>query len=461
MRSRTDQYRRLFPNASGVSIKCRRSTARTRSLTYVFILSIAALALCAPPAAAFSENGDLYIGASFRNTTGLVHNYRMPALFGAGNGVDAVSGSSLRITAEGGSWAGSDFELHAVQSLNYSPARAQVYPGLSGESPAARRYRAVDATLDWANGRNADARLRLDRFNLRFTFGRGDLTVGRQAVSFGKAYLWNPVDVFMPFDPEQFDRDYKAGVDALRYDYQLGLFSGLTFIYAPGATAAPPGSPARDTGALRADWNGSALLARCFGNRSGWDYSLQGGKVYGGHQYGAGLVGEAGPWQIRAEAARFIAGDSPRMPFPLRGDLFDDATTAIFGIGRYYRSSLDIELEYLYNGAGEPDNFAAAYLRQYYGGTLHMGRHIIGFMAGYEFSPLVNGQVVALHSLSDQSTQLQPLVKKSLTGNSDAVFGATLNFGRRPAALPFAGISLRSEFGSYPNTYFSQYKIYF
>ena len=42
------------------------------------------------------------------------------------------------------------------------------------------------------------------------------LTIGRQAVSFGKAHFWNPLDVFLAFDPFQFDRDYKPGVDAQR-----------------------------------------------------------------------------------------------------------------------------------------------------------------------------------------------------------------------------------------------------
>ncbi len=232
----------------------------------------------------------------------------------------------------------------------------------------------------------------------------------------------------------------------------------MTFVYAPGATAALPGMPDRAPGSLRADWNGSALLARYYGSRHGWDYSIQGGKIYGGYHYGGGLVGEVGPYQLRVEASLFLADDSPALPYPLTGNLFDDSTTAVFGIGRYYKSSLDLEVEYLYNGAGDPDDYYTAYLRRAYGGSLSLGRQIIGVTATYEFSPLINGRLAALHSLSDQSAQLQPVIIRSLTDNSDAVFGATLDFGHRPAADPITGIRLRSEFGTYPNYFFSQYK---
>ena len=81
--------------------------------------------------------------------------------------------------------------------------------------------------------------------------GWGDLTAGRQAITFGKAYFWNPLDVFFPFDSSQIDREYKPGVDALRIDVPLGAFSGLNLVGAAGRTDAKAGG---SRGRLAADW---------------------------------------------------------------------------------------------------------------------------------------------------------------------------------------------------------------
>lgn len=401
------------------------------------------------------------IGASLRTVAAIEQNYHFPSFFGPGNSIDSISQTLLRVTAEGEPNDRTEYEAHLVQSLDYSTANAGQGSFAIGLSSPQSAYRAFDAALNWSQGEESSAALWLDRFNLRLSFPDADLTVGRQAVTFGKAYFWNPLDVFMPFDPSQFDRDYKPGVDALRYDLYLSDLSGITMVGALGSKLAPPGAAARGPRTFAADWYGSALLARFFTTVGGWDYSLQVGKVYGGWQLGAGAVGETGPWQVRAEVAWFSAsGNQPRSML-VTGDLLEDSLTAVVGIGRYYENTLDVEFEYFYNGTGDARDLDASFFRQQYGATRQLGRHILGAMASYEFDPLLKGQLVSLFSLSDRSSQFQPLLTRSLSDNSDVLVGATLNFGRRPEGMFSFSPDLKSEFGTYPNLYYAEYKVYY
>ncbi len=56
---------------------------------------------------------------------------------------------------------------------------------------------------------------RLDRLSVGLTGRRGVLRFGRQAVTWGNGFLFNPMDIFNPFDPTAVDKEYKTGDDML------------------------------------------------------------------------------------------------------------------------------------------------------------------------------------------------------------------------------------------------------
>ena len=60
---------------------------------------------------------------------------------------------------------------------------------------------------------------RLDRLNVSWTGARTVWRFGRQAISWGNGLLFNPVDVFNPFDPAAVDTEYKPGDDMLYGQY--------------------------------------------------------------------------------------------------------------------------------------------------------------------------------------------------------------------------------------------------
>jgi hypothetical protein len=425
-------------------------------LVCVLGLSTSALALVGDS----EENAGL--DGSVRTITGASVNYKQPFLFGDDNPSDGFSQTMLRLTVGGRPTDWFSYEVHGLQDLVFSTSGSgmSIGSGMFAGQGTATRYRALDLSWEWADDDNVQAHMWLDRFNLKFVLPFADVTVGRQAITFGKAYFWNPLDVFLAFDPTQFDRDYKSGVDALRIDIPFGDFSGINLVGVLG----------RDLSILReyksdgfADisWYASAVLARVFTTMWEWDFALQGGKVYGGYQVGGAASGELGPIAIRAEAAYLFAVDSASLPFPYTGDEVEDHLTAVVGLGHRFECTLDIEAEYIYNGSGDSDNLMAAAARMGAGGSYHMGEHLLGVMATYEILPILNGSLAWIFSFSDYSSLLQPGLSLSISDEADFIFGAIIGLGARATGAGPLDFELHSEFGTYPNFYYMEFKFYF
>jgi hypothetical protein len=392
-------------------------------------------------------------------TNAVVDNYNFEPFFGD-DATDQFSQNLLRFIAKGRPSSWINYEIHGIQSLTFSSAQTGTESPIFGQSTVDRRYRALDATWDFNEAGKTRASLFFDRLNLQLALPTGDVTVGRQAITFGKAYFWNPLDIFLPFDPRQFDRDYKAGVDALRVDIPLAAFTGINLIGVAGRELDSSGK-FTDRGTLNASWYGSAVLGRIFTTLSGWDLAVQGGKIYAGYQLGGGLVGEIGVLEARAEASYFWSQTSDPLPFPLRGALVEDNFTGVIGFGHRFVSTLTVEIEYLYNGAGDSDDLNASLLRFGTGSTLQLSEHLIGLLVSYEFLPIITGQVITLYSFDSPSSQIQPILTWSVSENTELLLGASINFGERPKTRPPGEVKLRSEFGTFPHFYFMQFKLYF
>lgn len=440
-----------------------------RLICRLFRLVVAAAIVLSVPLPAAALLGDEYgpfgLGGSIRGIGIYLDDNHCRALQKAQD--DLMYQIIARLTAAGRPADRIKYEAHLVHAYSSWSSHVLSASGTgggaaTGQLDRGRLYRVVDESWDMLTDLGGRAEMTLDRFNLRYAFDWGDLTVGRQAVTFGKAWFWNPMDVFLPFDPGQFDRDYKAGVDAVRLDVPLGMFSGLTFIAAGGREIGPDGQYADDGKIAGVDIYGSALLARGYTHYKGWDIAVQGGKVYGGYHISAGGVGEVSGVQIRAEAAQFWAYDSPVLPRPFTGDIFETQLSAVFGMGYHFKSSLDLEFEVLYNGGGEndPDGYAQALIRQSHGIIPHLSRWLAGLKFSYEITPLITGNLLLIQSVSDDSRMLQPYMNVSLSDNAELIAGAAFNFGDPPECGTATG-HLKSEFGAYPHQFFTEVKLYF
>jgi hypothetical protein len=346
------------------------------------------------------------------------------------------------------------FEGHIFGTVRYNsnPADAVI-----SDREGHGQYRMID--LVWDNGAAERHQFfsYVDRFVVRNRVGDLDLTVGRQAISFGKAYFWNPLDVFRSFGAEQVNRDYKAGVDAVRIDYELTPFSSVSIVSVFGGEVDLLGRSIDSEEDLSVDTYGSALIARYAGHFDGWDFAVQGGKIYGGLQGGAALVGEVSTVQVRAEAAYFDAIERPQgipvTPSEALRQLFTDHWQAVFGAGYRWPNSFQIDGEYFYNGAGSADNQIVGLLRTALGAARQTNTHLLGVRASYELTPIVFGSLAAIHGLSDDSGIVQPQVAWSLSDETDLLITGSVGYGRRPtaSALTFPRSLTRvpqSEFGA-------------
>ncbi len=386
------------------------------------------------------------LDGSVRTTTAATYNYDSPELFGDGNRSDGLAQGILRLTAGGWPADWFNYEVHAVQMLSLyaltrpdpdTGAEDMESGGLLGFPSGAMPYRIVPLDLPFGEegaGSDVDARLMLDRLSLKFTTSVADITVGRQAITFGKAYFWNPLDVFFAFGATQFDRDYKPGVDALVADIPIGDFSGFTLVGAMGDI---------DSDNL---YRESAILGRAYTTLVDWDVALQGGKIRGGYQLGAAASGEIWVIETRAEAAYF---------WPMQDDPVDDHLMGVLGLGHRFENSLQLETEYLYNG-GAPDDLLQGFALVEQGRLLHASQHITGLVASYEILPILSGSMAWLLEWDHTSVLLQPSLAYSAADEVDILAGALIALGQRPS-----GLQPRSEFGTYPHFFYVHIKAYF
>jgi hypothetical protein len=442
--------------------EARAKSARYKAARRARLLLAAVAALGEPARTASALEAGGVPGGSLRTVGALVH--RPDTYLPGDQSAEGLSQTLLRLSASDSPGTCWTYEIHAVQSLTWQPGSSDgehpsLYPAVSR-----CRYRALDAEWEQSAGAADDgrwtARLWLDRAAVHLRLPRADVALGRQAVTFGKAYFWNPLDAFLPFDPNQFDRDYKPGVDALRIDVPLGPLAEFTLVGGAGREIGYDDGYIQG-GALNASWYGSALLAHAGWHAAGWDWALQGGKVYGGCQAGGGAVGELGPLAVRIEGTLFRAAASPALPPPLHGDLYEDRFDAVAGAGRRFANSLDLQAEYFYNGGGTGgQDLTASSVRRRLLVIRHLGRHMTGFSASYEVSPLVTARLVLVGSLDDGSMQTQPTLSISVSDNADVLAGASISRGDRPSAQN-GTVKPRSEFGSLPDLYFVELKYAF
>lgn len=309
--------------------------------------------------------------------------------------------------------------------------------GLFTRSAATQRHSLLP--LDWTVRDTNDLlwRHEFDRLVFRVSLPTVEMVVGRQAISWGVGRFWNPLDLFRAFSPVEIDREYKAGVDALRLEWALGPFSHLELVYA----------------AFDEDFARHVLAVR--GQQTVGTFDL------------GGLVGKS--------FRDFVVGpfvDGELRGIGIRGELIYTHDTAGSGQGRrtFVRgvTSLDYRfanglyalLEYYVNGFGKeaPADYPALFNteRVRRGEVFNFGRQYLGGLLQYEFHPLVQGHAVTLWNLHDHSLLVSPLLTVSLSNEADLRLGAYL-----PLGTGRVGSRVRSEFGLYPQVYYLQVRLYF
>lgn len=353
------------------------------------------------------------------------------------------SQNSLRLMAGYFADNGGSFEIHyELQPIYYSAPALLAFSGGNsstltvGSNPY--RYSGPDPILK-EYGDKVVVLQNLDRLNYRYSNELGDLTVGRQVVSFGSARFVNPTDIFVPFSIQTLNQEYRVGIDALRFQADMGAFAVL------------------DVGLIIGEDGKSE-------NRAAF---IRGKKSLQGNDIEALLIHTDAAWLVGGGIERALAD---------LGFWFETAYAIVDKGDNYWRSSTGLDysfseniismIEYHHNGAGsgEPDDYADLLSQQPYkkGGVYLLGEHYLIPALSWVMTPLINFTASGFFNLSDSSVFLNVAVDVSWSDNLYSDFGSFITAGDGFTYLPEQQeLNFGSEFGGYPFSLYASLKYYF
>lgn len=406
------------------------------------LVAVALLLLAGPAAAqiALYDGDDLRLGLSgyVRTFTG-IHDrgFDLPELF-PGTSPERTSGfhsqvGRARWQLAGRSWR---FDLHNRLQLRV-PGDEQG-PGV-GFGVTAVPDRLVDLETDLITTPDVGAWHDIDRLSLSLFTDAADLTIGRQAITWGVSSVFPVADLWARFSPFEMDTEEKPGVDAAR-----ALFYPVEGLEMDAVVADRGGSLDDLSVGLRGTYAHSAADLWAGAGKFWRQAMLMGGATL--------MLDEA---RVRGEVV---------LPWGLDGGGMQDPRVTV-GYD-WIRSDLAFTAEYHFNGIGaaSADGYTAVARDPRYtrGETYYLGRHYLGGLVSW--SPdAENRASVALNALvnvQDPSAALTPMIGYDLGQSTRLSLGGLLSLGDTPA---FAALTplLRSEFGTYGSLLFTRLSVYF
>jgi hypothetical protein len=315
--------------------------------------------------------------------------------------------------------------LHG-DSVRLAMALPPVLGGGSGGPIPNDNRRLFDLTHVIREGEDYVTLQRLDRLSIGHTTEKTVLRFGRQAISWGNGIIFNPVDIFNPFDPMAVDKEYKAGDDLLYGQYLTDSGSDLQGVMVFRRNL--------ETGDV--DRDSSALAFKYHDFWEAAEYDLLVAENYGDSI--ASLGGNVG-----------VGGAILRADVALS---FTDNDTVTQLVASYSESwvwggkNATGVLEYFYNGFGQPageyspgdilgnPDLAARLAR---GELFTLGRHYLALSASIEMTPLFLLVPNAFINLEDPSALLQLVMQNSLS--DDMTLLGALNVPVGPSGSEFGG----------------------
>ena len=344
-------------------------------------------------------------------------------------------------------------EVHHVLNSNLGDALALGGFGSTGVNVVAPEV----VQLGWEHDIEGGVSLtgRTDRANVLLRAPNVDITLGRQAVSFGNGLFFTPLDLVSPFSAATIDSDYKPGVDAVRVDGFIGMTGKITGV-----------------AAYAGDWSadGTVLALNGQGTVGVTDLGGFAGLIRDDVVLGTTVVSAIGPVGIHSDIALTLPED-------------DDAylRAVLGGVGRPTGTTIVSGELYLQTmGAADPADYLGKTLEKPWAeqGVWTWGRMYTALTVTQELTPLLSANLASIVNVEDGSALLLPAVSWSVSENTDVGLGAFMGVGKRPGEgdpltlidpttfqpLPdaqlFNRIPLASEFGTYPMTVFASFKAY-
>ncbi len=264
----------------------------------------------------------------------------------------------------------------------------------------------------------------LDNAYLKIVFRHFDLTAGKQQISLGTGYVWNPIDIFNVKDV--LDPTYEQpGHNALRLDFPIGMRSSLTAIYAPQDTWDQSAKVLRlKSGISRFDFTLIAIdKQRIIHDYTQFDMQQQRfAKSQERRQlFGASTVGELLGLGVYAEYAY--------------NQLFksDDYYELVLGTNYTFDFQTYVMLEYYQSMLGKSNfhNYTInEWMRQYAQEQKTIAREQVYFLIQHPITDFVQCGLTGIHCLSDNSFALVPMLQYSFSQDTEIIMYINANFGQ-------------------------------
>ena len=368
--------------------------------------------------------------------SGSIRNYNLLRVQDAPARPDAardINFLSVRVVSDIGFTDHFKIESHALVDL-VGPAQSTPV-GLRGVS--SQTFLPLDH--DFASNSDVTASGAFDRLNARVHTSSIDLRVGRQAITWGVNTLFPSLDVFSPYSPTQIDRDYKAGVDAVRLTVSPGSHLEVDVIGAQLEAG---------------DVEPTAAGAMVRVSAGAIDAGFMGGSFYDDFRAGAYASVSVAGTGLRGEVSRTTPGDPVDR---LRRPSF---WRAGIGVDRQLTSTLMLSAEVAYNGFGErraQDYPAVLTSARFQRGELAgPGQLATGGTLSWKFHPLGTLSTLAVVNLDDGSAAIMPIVYWSVNSRIDILGGVQVLTGHSPTPT---GIP-RSEYGGLGSAVVTGLKVY-
>jgi hypothetical protein len=312
-------------------------------------------------------------------------------------------------------WAGGDVVRKQKQLK-------EIFPNLSGDvffsrTPLNDDRRLMDLTHTIKDEDSWFLVQRLDRLYLALNQQWGSVRIGRQAITWGDGFIFNPMDLFNPFPPTAIDRDYKVGDDMLNAQFSLTQIADVQLLYV--ARRNPDNNKVESD---QASWAGKLHFAA-----GTTEFDVMGSKHFKDNVAGIGMAGYLGDTAWRLDGTWTFLDD---------GDdylsLVANMDYSWVWLGKNFYGFI----EYYFNGLGKNDYpdalFDPAITERLARGELFvLGRNYLSGHIQVELHPLFKIFFTAINNIHDPSGILQPYATWDITQNLQLTGGLNVYYGAK------------------------------
>ena len=335
-------------------------------------------------------------------------------------------------------WAGGD-------TIRKQNELKDIFPNLSGDAfflgaPLDDDRRLMDLTHTIKEEDSWFLVQRLDRLYLALNRQWGAVRVGRQAITWGNGFVFNPMDLFNPSPPTAIDRDYKVGDDMINAQFSASNIGDVQLLYVAR----------RNPDNKKVEFDQSSIAAKLHLAAGTTEFDIMASKHFEDNVVGIGSTGYLGDTAWRLDGTwTFLKASDDYLSLAANMDY-----SWVWFTKNFYGF-----IEYYFNGLGKSD-YPDALLdpditeRLARGELFVLGRNYLSGHISVELHPLFQIFFTAINNVEDPSGILQPYATWDITQNLQMTGGLSISYGTKGSeyggfTLPGTDIHSKSPDNAY------------